>query len=84
MVRTRPFITLWIMFLLNAMVVTFVSTLWKTFGLEQVANNDSLMAALGAVSSVFNAFGRIAWGLLADKVGFKVSFITDLGRSVSD
>lgn len=74
MIRTRPFITLWFMFLLNAMVVIFISTLYKTYGESEVTNDDRLLTTLGAVSAIFNAGGRIFWGLIADRFSFKVRY----------
>lgn len=66
---------MWFMFMLNALVVLFISTLYKTYAQSEVVNNDKLLAGLGSLSAVFNAAGRIVWGFYADRVSFRVRII---------
>ena len=72
MIKSRPFITMWLMYMMNALVIIFISSLYKTYGEGEVVNNDQFLALVGALSAVCNAVGRILWGLFADKVSFKV------------
>ena len=73
-IRQRPFITLWCMFMLNALCVIFISSLYKTYGENEVVNDDSFLTTLGAFAAICNAVGRILWGLYADKASFKVGY----------
>ncbi|KAF6033715.1 hypothetical protein EB796_007980 [Bugula neritina] len=76
MVKTCHFITLWCMFLLNAICVLFISTLYKTYGESEVVNDDRFLTTLGSSAAMCNAVGRILWGLFADKVSFKAAIVT--------
>ena len=68
--RTLNFYLLWAMFFLGGIAVSFISSLYKQFGLEEFGD-DHFLSAVGSVSSVFNFLGRLLWGLLADTVAYK-------------
>ena len=62
------FYLLWVMLALGGVCVVFVNSLYKSFAFADVVADDHFLAGVGAVAAVFNMFGRIAWGLLADVV----------------
>lgn len=70
MLRKLNFYLLWTMFFLGGIAVSFISSLYKQFGLEEFGD-DHFLSAVGSVSSVFNFVGRLLWGLLADTVAYK-------------
>ena len=75
MLKKVNFYLLWVMFLLAGSSVTFVSSLYKSFGLEQVSDNDHFLSIVGGVSALFNLLGRIVWGGVADLTTYKVAFV---------
>ena len=78
MLRKPNFYMLWIMFFANGTVIVFVATLYKVFALSSAfthAIDDHFLAAVGSVASIFNCLGRIVWGLLADRISYKFSFV---------
>lgn len=65
------FYLLWFMFFFAGTSVTFISSLYKSFGLEKITDDDRLLSIVGGVSALFNLLGRLAWGVLADAVTYK-------------
>ncbi|CAF0937021.1 unnamed protein product [Brachionus calyciflorus] len=53
---------------------TFVVTFYKTFG-QTYINDDKFLALVGSVSNFFNAIGRIFWGLMIDRLPFKMCML---------
>ena len=76
--KTFNFYHLWIMFLLAGFSVNFISSLYKVFGLSFISN-DQFLAVVGSTSSILNCTGRIVWGLIADRFGFKFSLVLQSG-----
>lgn len=69
------FYLLWIMFFCISIGTVFVSTLYKSFGLEEVTTDDRFISIAGAVSSCFNLLGRIVWGGVADFTCHKLALV---------
>jgi len=96
MVRTKSFIFLWIMFALSAtcglMMIGNVSNVAANFeefyadanpGFDPLTDNILVTAQVATVTGVlaiFNGAGRIAWGIISDKIGrlktMKLMFVT--------
>ena len=74
MLRKVNFYILWFMFLSNGTAVVFIATLYKVFALTFI-NNDHFLASVGSVAAIFNSLGRIAWGLLADRMSYKFALV---------
>ena len=73
-VKSFNFYHLWVMFLLAGFAVNFISSLYKVFGLSFI-DDDQFLAVVGSVSAILNCAGRIVWGLIADRFGFKFSLV---------
>jgi OFA family oxalate/formate antiporter-like MFS transporter len=88
--RRPAFYVLWLMFFSGAMAGLMVIGILKGFAGEQLVNAAGGAAALGegrarelfdrgvaAVGwlAVFNALGRIVWGLVSDRVGRTTAFV---------
>lgn len=58
------------MFALSTQSVQFINTMYKAFG-QQFITDDHFLAFVGSVASIFNAGGRLTWGLLYDKTSFR-------------
>ena len=72
------FYLLWLMFMLANISISFISSLYKQFGIDQQID-DHFLTAVGSVSAVFNLLGRILWGVLADVMPYKVSLVLQVG-----
>jgi hypothetical protein len=70
--RAREFYMLWMTFLFNQQAIGYISTMYKAYGLTFI-QNDRFLALVGAVASVFNSLGRIAWGSVGDRTCYRVS-----------
>ncbi|CRG98774.1 monocarboxylate transporter, putative [Plasmodium relictum] len=71
----RNFILIWLMIFFNWQAISYTQVFWKIFGLNYLYIDDRSLSILGAVSSLFNIFGRIFWGLISDLTNFKVALI---------
>uniref|UniRef100_T1IZR5 Major facilitator superfamily (MFS) profile domain-containing protein n=1 Tax=Strigamia maritima TaxID=126957 RepID=T1IZR5_STRMM len=67
----RQFYILWFTFFFNIQIVNYVVSMYKSFG-QTFIKDDQFLATVGAAAAVFNAVGRIIWGLLIDKFNYKV------------
>ncbi|MGC8668951.1 MAG: OFA family MFS transporter [Chthonomonadales bacterium] len=87
--RRPAFYMLWLMFFSGALAGLTVIGILKDFAGEQLVagagpnlpealRNDLLMRGAEAVGwlAVFNALGRVCWGLVSDRVGRTAAFIT--------
>ena len=72
--RKLNFYILWFMFLFNGIAVLFTATLYKFFG-NSFIDDDHFLATVGSIAAVFNCTGRIAWGLVADRVSYKIALV---------
>lgn len=73
--KTRQFYIFWFVCILNGQSILFISGLYKAFG-QTFIHDDHFLAVIGSVSAVGNTVGRAIWGLLADKVGERISLFT--------
>lgn len=70
----------WLVALLNIIVFGVIASLYKTYGIQELKLSDHFLTALGAVASgVFSFIGRILFGVLADKFGYKTAYILQNG-----
>ena len=72
--RKMNFYILWFMFLFNGIAVLFTATLYKFFG-NSFIDDDHFLATVGSIAAIFNCVGRIAWGLVADRVSYKFALV---------
>ncbi|MBN2157541.1 MAG: OFA family MFS transporter [Candidatus Lokiarchaeota archaeon] len=77
-IRTPQFWMLWGMFILTAAAGLFTIGNFKTFGLEE-GLTDVLLTQVGAWAALFNGLGRIFWGFLSDKLGYKKTMFAMFG-----
>lgn len=75
LLRKPSFYIIWLMFFCIGISTTFITTLYKSFGLEQVTNDDRFLSTAGAVSSVFNLLGRFCWGWFADFTSYRTALV---------
>ncbi len=88
--RRPAFFALWLMFFSGAMAGLMVIGILKGFAGEQLVNAAGGAAAIGNVNAkdlfdrgvvvvgwlaVFNALGRIVWGMISDRVGRTTAFV---------
>lgn len=78
--RSPLFYALWFTFLFNDQAIIAITGLYKAFGL-QFWNNDKTLTLIGSLSSISNAACRLVWGLLADRMEYRVS-ITEIDLQV--
>ncbi|CAD2085235.1 hypothetical protein YYG_04877 [Plasmodium vinckei petteri] len=71
----REFILIWLMIFFNWQAISYTQVFWKIFGLNYLYIDDRYLSILGAVSSLFNIFGRIFWGFICDLTSFKFALI---------
>lgn len=76
--RSFNFYHLWVMMLLGGFSVSFISTLFKVFGLTFI-QDDQFLAIVGSTSAILNCAGRIVWGLVADRVNYKFALVLQSG-----
>jgi len=76
LVFSRKFLVLWLMILNSAVAGLNIASSYKTFGTKQPhLNSDAFLTMVGALSAIGgNAAGRLFWGTLSDKLGFKRCF----------
>ena len=88
--RRPAFFALWLMFFSGAMAGLMVIGILKGFAGEQLVNAAGGAAALGEADArnlfdrgvivvgwlaVFNAVGRVAWGIISDRLGRATAFV---------
>ncbi|TGZ67108.1 hypothetical protein CRM22_004979 [Opisthorchis felineus] len=71
LIRRLDFYLLWFILLFAAIPITIIASAYKLFG-QAYITDDRFLSAVATVSSVFNCGGRIVWGLIVDKVSFKL------------
>lgn len=71
--RTPVFYMITAILSLTTVGPSLIVTFYKTFG-QTFINSDKFLATIGSISNIFNAFGRLFWGVLVDKLPFKVFF----------
>jgi OFA family oxalate/formate antiporter-like MFS transporter len=80
MLRTPQFYALWTTFLFSAMTGLMVIGIIKLFGIDaltaSLGDKESASKAAGTAMAwfaIFNGLGRIAWGMVSDKIGRKMA-----------
>ncbi|SBT86525.1 monocarboxylate transporter, putative [Plasmodium malariae] len=71
----RDFILIWLMVFFNWQAISYTQIFWKIFGLNYLYIDDRSLSLMGAVSSLFNIFGRLFWGFISDLTSFKTALI---------
>jgi len=88
MLRTPQFFAVWVMFIFSSMAGLMVIGNIKLFGIDALQMRAGLTAArasavAGTAMAVFyslaNGIGRIAWGSISDKIGYKLSLVIMTG-----
>ncbi len=79
MMATVSFYILCIKSLLVYAIGAFAITLYKSFALEMVTDNDFYLTFAGALAAVFNILGRISLGLLEDLIDIYFVLILQSG-----
>lgn len=84
MLRTLPFWAIWGMFIFSGMAGLMTIGNIKLFGIDVLGTRagmtrETASAVAGTAFAVFyslaNGIGRIAWGTIADKIGYKLSLV---------
>lgn len=74
--KSNQFYLLWFMILSSASAGLNVASAYKQFaGVSPALTGDSFQALVGGLGALFNGCGRLFWGGLSDKIGFKNSFV---------
>ncbi len=77
MVRTSSFWTLWLMFVFAATagLMTLGNVVSAAVQIDSIVETLALGALIAGIMSIFNAAGRIVWGMISDKIGRIATFI---------
>ncbi|SDK94454.1 L-lactate MFS transporter [Natronincola ferrireducens] len=76
MMKTKSFYLLWVMYLFGCMSGLLVIGLAQDIGVQLANLEVSVAANAVAMIALFNAAGRLIWGMLSDKIGrIKVVFM---------
>ena len=71
-IKRKEFYILWTTRLSVVMLSNVISAYYKVFG-QTFIRDDKFLSLVGSISSIFNCSGRLLWGLIMDRVGYKVS-----------
>jgi hypothetical protein len=73
--NTSQFWLMWAMIITSASAGLNVVSMYKQFAsISPVLKGDSYQALVGGMGALFNGFGRLFWGKISDRIGFKTSF----------
>ena len=72
LIQSPLFFALWFTFLFNEQVIIAVTGLYKSFGLNFHWMDDSFLTLIGALAALSNAGSRMLWGVIADRLDYKV------------
>jgi OFA family oxalate/formate antiporter-like MFS transporter len=74
--KTPQYWIVWLMVVTCASAGLNVASVYKQFAAgSETLTGDGYQAMVGGIGALFNGVGRLFWGLLSDKIGFKTSFI---------
>jgi MFS transporter, OFA family, oxalate/formate antiporter len=74
-VKTSQFWLIWLMIISSATAGLNTAAVYKQFAATGPAlAGDSFQSLVGGLGALFNGSGRLIWGALSDKIGFKKSF----------
>ncbi len=78
--KTPQFWMLWLMFVLTAAAGLFVIGNYKAYAAEgEAISSDVFLSNVGSWAALFNGLGRVVWGSLSDKIGYKKSMFGMFG-----
>ncbi|WP_208560399.1 L-lactate MFS transporter [Marinilactibacillus kalidii] len=77
MLKTKSFYLIWVIYLTGTITGLMVIGLARDIGIDVAGLNPSVAANAVALAAIFNATGRISWGILSDKFG-RLRIITAL------
>lgn len=72
MLKTKLFYHLWFIMFCNNYASVVIITLYKPYG-QTFIHDDYFLSMVGAFASIISVFGRVIWGLLADRTSFQIS-----------
>ena len=73
--KTSQFWLMWLMIITSASAGLNVASMYKQFAaISPELKGDAYQALTGGMGALFNGFGRLFWGSICDKIGFKTSF----------
>ena len=75
MLKQLKFYHICVMFILGVIINSFVLSLYKSFGFEQITDDDHFLTVAGSCSAVFNFLGHVTWGVLADVTDYKFAIV---------
>ena len=74
--HSQQFWLMWMMVITAASAGLNVASMFKQFAaLQPALKGDSYQALVGGMGALFNGIGRLFWGSVSDKIGFKNSFM---------
>jgi OFA family oxalate/formate antiporter-like MFS transporter len=74
---TWQFWLMWVMIISSATAGLNTAVIYKQFAdSSPILSGDQYQALVGGIGAIFNGAGRIFWGNVADKIGFKTAFTT--------
>lgn len=74
-ISTTQFWLMWAMIITSASAGLNVASMYKQFAaISPHLKGDSYQALTGGMGALFNGFGRLFWGSVSDRIGFKLSF----------
>ncbi|XP_013384216.1 uncharacterized protein LOC106154417 [Lingula anatina] len=75
--RKKEFYVLWLMFMCNTQALFFITSIFKIYGQSPDFDmSDHFLAAVGSVSHVCFAAGKVVLGCIASKVGIRLTLIS--------
>jgi MFS transporter, OFA family, oxalate/formate antiporter len=75
MISTKQFYLLWIVYFFGCISGLLIIGLAKDIGIELVKLTPEIAASAITVIALFNAGGRLGWGVVSDKIGRKKSLL---------
>lgn len=69
MIKTKSFYLIWVIYLTGTITGLLVIGLAKDIGMDVAGLAPEIAANAVALAAIFNALGRITWGILSDKLG---------------
>lgn len=73
--HTSQFWLMWLMIITSASAGLNVASMYKQFAsVSPALKGDAYQALTGGMGALFNGFGRLFWGSICDRIGFKASF----------
>ena len=75
--KSKTFYQLWFTQLTANMAPGFVYSFSKAFG-QTFISNDEFLSIVASICAFFNAFARLCWGLVVDKMPFKVRTLSKI------